>query len=532
MEIPRQLFHNYPNIDPETGDKILIGSKKYLELVNKYGEPPKIISPKSGKKIGIGKGEYYKLIKEGYDESDLLLSISKVEKVKSPKTNKLITVGGKTYNDLIKQGYIKTETISELPVTSDVGLNVDLTRTSMFNELPDEIIGELINNTNLYDLLDLCKTNKRVNTLCQKNKNFRILIDNVKQKEVICGGNHAFILKDGILYGIGDNSYGQLGLSSNIKNTNKITEIIKGGVLLVACGMNYTMIVTKKGLYGTGDNSSGQLGIGDDRKKIFRFEKVDTTKIGTILSVSCGFNHTIIMSHQNDIMELYGFGSNRNGQLGDVRSIGSRFDIPTKINFNLPVISIICKYNYTLAITPDGCYTFGFNIIGPMGFIKTEPDNIQYYEKIPLNNVLSVSCGISHIMVHTTDGLYGLGMNRDGQIGIPNIGTANGYKIFKKVDIPGIIKGVECGQDYTIVMTDKGLYGFGDNKYGQLGIYNIDIVNTPQKIYNPEVSEVSCGEHFTLFKTMTNEYYSFGSITKNIDFKNKGKITHYNIINQ
>jgi hypothetical protein len=71
METDKQKFHNQPNVDPITGDIILINSKRYKELTKKYG-PVKIKSPVTNKKITVGKDKYKKLLKQGYTDEQLL----------------------------------------------------------------------------------------------------------------------------------------------------------------------------------------------------------------------------------------------------------------------------------------------------------------------------------------------------------------------------------------------------------------------------------------------------------------------------
>ena len=99
----------------------------------------KIISPKTGKKITVGKGAYNKLLTEGYTEQALLALIPTIQKVKSPITQRMITVGGKTYKNLQQQGYFD---IKE-------------------QNLPDDILYNIIINTDPYDLISLYNTNKQ-----------------------------------------------------------------------------------------------------------------------------------------------------------------------------------------------------------------------------------------------------------------------------------------------------------------------------------------------------------------------------------
>jgi alpha-tubulin suppressor-like RCC1 family protein len=56
-----------------------------------------------------------------------------------------------------------------------------------------------------------------------------------------------------------------------------------------------------------------------------------------------------------------------------------------------------------------------------------------------------------------------------------------------------------------------GLYVFGDNKKGQLGIGNLIInTTTPILVNIGNVTEVSLGYEFTIIKSSNNTVYGFG----------------------
>ena len=91
--------------------------------------------------------------------------------------------------------------------------------------------------------------------------------------------------------------------------------------------------------------------------------------------------------------------------------------------------------------------------------------------------VLSVSCGGSHTMVLMTDKtIYGCGQNYYGQLGI----DSSDYNAHPLLTLMTNTTGktplsVSCGGSYTMVlMTDGTVYGCGQNYYGQLGIGSSD----------------------------------------------------------
>ena len=88
----------------------------------------------------------------------------------------------------------------------------------------------------------------------------------------------------------------------------------------VACGPANTFIITNAGeLYGTGSNYNGQLGLNPTDKDIEKDsptlimgkKKVDE-KISVVM-VACGFDQVLAVTNKN---KLYSWGSNEKGQLG------------------------------------------------------------------------------------------------------------------------------------------------------------------------------------------------------------------------
>jgi hypothetical protein len=136
-------FRNNPSIDPITGDTIKIGSKKYKQLVEKYGEPNKIRSPKTNKLIGINKIEYKKLKKEGYTDNQLIMNEIKI-----------FNIDGKNYTEnelLMMINYYNSTHVTSIP-----NLNVDN-------------IKEIMYHADINTLQQYCLTNTIANKLCNES---------------------------------------------------------------------------------------------------------------------------------------------------------------------------------------------------------------------------------------------------------------------------------------------------------------------------------------------------------------------------
>jgi PKD repeat protein len=111
------------------------------------------------------------------------------------------------------------------------------------------------------------------------------LVDDTKKYVIIEAGlKHSFFVDDlGILYGSGDNTYGQLGLPSSISKVNVLTKIplnSKFKVLKVSAGDKTSAIIVedsllnKKVLLVCGDNSSGTFGQALPRNTIYGFQSI------------------------------------------------------------------------------------------------------------------------------------------------------------------------------------------------------------------------------------------------------------------
>ena len=133
-------------------------------------------------------------------------------------------------------------------------------------------------------------------------------------KEIYCGANHAFILENnGTLWCTGNNEYGQLGLGdTNHRYTFTQVTTNANDIKQVYCGTNHTFILKNDGtLWSCGRNYYGQLGLGDTSSRT-TFTKI-TTNTNDIKSVYCCTNHAFILKNDGT---LWGCGNNDYGQLG------------------------------------------------------------------------------------------------------------------------------------------------------------------------------------------------------------------------
>lgn len=135
------------------------------------------------------------------------------------------------------------------------------------------------------------------------------------------------------IFSWGDNAQGQLGLGDSsagseggkkLRKTHKIPRYCSFNVIIkkLACGREHTVFITQNDLvYSMGCNSHGQLGVGELHTTLKR----SPTLIESLLSqserlsfadVKCGAQHTLLLGEVGGQRRLYSWGNNEHGQCG------------------------------------------------------------------------------------------------------------------------------------------------------------------------------------------------------------------------
>ena len=148
-------------------------------------------------------------------------------------------------------------------------------------------------------------------------------------------GNHTlFIKSDGSLWGMGSNSHGQLG---NGNNTNLTTPQVlidanaSNPIIEITHGYNHSLFLRKDGsLWAMGMNNFGQLGDGTTTHRSTPVKIVDSN----VVRISAGYFHSLFLKSNGS---LWGMGSNTCGELGINLAGGSNTSYDAGIDQNSPV---------------------------------------------------------------------------------------------------------------------------------------------------------------------------------------------------
>lgn len=322
-----------------------------------------------------------------------------------------------------------------------------------------------------------------------------------------CGQETAFFSTDKGLFVCGNNEDGNLGLAE-MPIVSEITEIPHfyeqyGNVRSISCGENHTVILTNQKILGLGNNKGRQLGEISETSGLI-FEIKIGCRFEEIVGISCGRDHTIIYTKD----KVFVSGANYYGQLG-LGDYCDRKEFVEICNFHKRfgnVMRIVSGDFFTLYHTENGLYVSGRNESGELGL--DHKNNCCDLVKIEVehNTILNIVCGNSHILIQTETELIVFGANYCGVLGLgskigsfgPNsIDFSKGY---------GNIENISAGAFSSIITTDKGVYSFGRNDFGELGLSDRMHRNVPTEIedfyqlYGYPI-KISSGWQFTFIET-------------------------------
>jgi alpha-tubulin suppressor-like RCC1 family protein len=185
-------------------------------------------------------------------------------------------------------------------------------------------------------------------------------------------------------------------------------------------------------------------------------------------------------------------GCNRSGQLGNGTTV-NRYYPPGRVlgpggsGYLTDIVSVAVGYEHVLALRSDGTvWAWGLNDKGQLG-VGDYVNRLSPVQVPGLTGIVAISAGSSHSLALAYNGMvWSWGYNGYGQLGIGSIATKNtpqvviiGYDSYgNPIPLSGIVS-MAAGFGFSLALSSDGrVYGWGDNRDGELGRGTTSIYNT------------------------------------------------------
>ncbi|KAL2498540.1 Ultraviolet-B receptor UVR8 [Abeliophyllum distichum] len=290
---------------------------------------------------------------------------------------------------------------------------------------------------------------------------------------VTCGADHSTAYSESQMqvYSWGWGDFGRLGHgnSSDLFSPQPIKALQGLQIKQIACGDSHCLAVTMQGeVQSWGRNQNGQLGLGTTEDSLVP-QKIEAFKGVSIKMVAAGAEHTAAVTEDG---ELYGWGWGRYGNLG----LGDRNDrlIPEKVSTvaGEKMVMVACGWRHTISVSSLGSlYTYGWSKYGQLGHGDFEDHLFPHkLEALREKCISQISGGWRHTMALTTNGeLYGWGWNKFGQVGVgDNVDHCSPVQVKFPHDQKVVC--ISCGWRHTLAVTEmQNVFSWGRGTNGQLG---------------------------------------------------------------
>lgn len=286
--------------------------------------------------------------------------------------------------------------------------------------------------------------------------------------KVGCGRAHSVAIADnGVVYTLGNNSYGQCGRTivedENYFGSQAISMLEPssfGGERLkdVACGQDHTIFLTETGkLYACGWGADGQTGLGHYNNHHVPTLIEGDVKNENITKVSCAGDCVIAL---NDRGEVFGWGNSEYNQIL-LDSNEQQMNLPIHLKYLDKlgkIIDVAAGGSFSMALNEEGTvFVWGYGLLGlgPLvDFCKIPtaiPQTVFGRNAFNPNlKVISINCGLYHMAAINSDNdLYMWGRNKFGCLGI---GHENNQPFPFKANVAAKVQKILCGVDHSIAL--------------------------------------------------------------------------------
>lgn len=322
-------------------------------------------------------------------------------------------------------------------------------------------------------------------------------------RQVAAGSNHSLVLTEsGELFGFGRNDFGALGLGDSnrvdIPRLASHPNLAGKTIIDMSLGGNgnyavtFILLLTSDGqVFSFGNNSSGEAGHTVSEPTRITAGGLDTV---FVYDIAAEEDASLLATNKG----IYVFGANPNGYMGTGNNINPIPGITrlSQSNVNLvPFKKIVSTRNgATYAIAEnDSLFVFGRNSNGELGlgtFLNQLNPTLLSKSHFGGRKIVKFSAEGSRVIALTEDGLAYFWGYREGFEGTSELsGDLVTPQLINHVSLSGkVIVDVGLSNELNgfLVASDGTVFGFGPNKFGELGLGDKIARSVPTAL-NPSV---------------------------------------------
>uniref|UniRef100_A0A0G4HPQ8 Uncharacterized protein n=1 Tax=Chromera velia CCMP2878 TaxID=1169474 RepID=A0A0G4HPQ8_9ALVE len=350
---------------------------------------------------------------------------------------------------------------------------------------------------------------------------FMLFVLAVNRPSLVAQGNEHSLLVDemGDLFAFGNNIEGQLGLKE--KENVRVPTRVRGlsGVVDACAGgdasfHSFSLVLLKNAtVVSFGDGRFGQIGRrvseeGEDND--WRALPVEGLDGETVVGVACGGRHSAAWTAGG---KLFIWGNGNSGRLGlndtEIRWNATLVTAPL-LEGEFVTQAALGGAHTVVACKSGRVFSWGSNPYGQLGngrsvFGGYETSPVEVVAAWGEEKVVAVAAGDRHSLVLTSSGkVFAFGEN--GDLGFGQLGLGSEEESFSTPQwverLPGRASQIAAGRKHSFVLLeDKRVFSFGQNKYGQLGLGHTDDQREPRDVVGIRAEGLWKGGGVSAFRT-------------------------------